>query len=167
MNIQSQLTRIFGVGPSGIVVTIFLWITFFWGGNMIGLPEMKIGNTARLIFLLVLLIDAVYLLGSGTVNLVKNEWGNKLITDGPFQFIRHPLYSALIYSATGSLALWQYSWGLLVSVLPVSLFWSWNVIKEEKYMINKFGKEYKNYMETTGQFLPSWKALKEETEKEV
>ncbi len=167
MNTKLELKRIFGVGPFGIIITVMIWFIFFWGGKSIGLPQINIGKTVRLIILLMLLSDAVYLLGSGAFVLAKNEWGNKLVMRGPFQYIRHPFYSALIYSATGSLSLWQYSWGLLVSVLPIALFWSWLVINEENYMINKFGKEYQNYMEKTGQFLPSWKALKKETEKEV
>ncbi len=31
-------------------------------------------------------------------------------------------------------------------------------------MLDRFGKNYEDYMKKTGQFLPSWKALKEEAE---
>jgi protein-S-isoprenylcysteine O-methyltransferase Ste14 len=49
-------------------------------------------------------------------------------------------------------------------VVVLALIWSLLVQKEEQYMLDKFGKTYRDYIEKTGQFLPSWKALKKETE---
>jgi len=36
-----------------------------------------------------------------------------------------------------------------------------NVDIEENDMLNKHGRTYQDYMNRTGQFLPSWKAMKE------
>ena len=54
-----------------------------------------------------------------------------------------------------------YSWGLIISVILITVIWSWLVQYEEADMLNKFGDEYISYMEQTGQFLPSWKAMKD------
>ena len=53
------------------------------------------------------------------------------------------------------------SWTIIISVIPISMFWSWLVTIEENDMLNKHGKIYQDYMDRTGQFLPSWKAMKE------
>ena len=112
----------------------------------------------------ILAIDALYLLFGSVLSLPIQERGKTLSTTGPYKYIRHPLYSAIIYSITGLLALWFESWLLLFSVVVLTLIWSFLVQKEEQYMLDKFGKTYKDYIEKTGQFLPSWKALKKETE---
>jgi protein-S-isoprenylcysteine O-methyltransferase Ste14 len=77
-----------------------------------------------------------------------------LITTGPYQFVRHPIYSAFIWSGTGIMALTYKSWLLIIFVIPIHIFWVWHVQKEEKHMIDKFGSAYKDYINTTGQFFP-------------
>ena len=110
------------------------------------------------------MIDALYLIVGGNYYLGKSDHGKEIAKQGPFQFIRHPIYSAWIFSFTGILAMIFYSWTLIVSAIPLTILWSWLVQREETDMINKFGDEYKLYMEKTGQFLPSWKAMRESIE---
>jgi len=148
-----------GVGPTGILMTLLVWSGFYYGGRALDLPPMSVYPILRLLLLIMFLADAIYLVGGGIYALRTQGWGEKLITSGPFLFVRHPLYSALIYSATGSLALWQYSWSVLVAVIPLSFLWSWLVSFEEQKMIEKFGREYEDYCLTTGQFFPSLKHL--------
>ncbi len=164
MSVKTQYKRIFGAGPTGIAITGIIWFVFYFAEKALGIPPINMSTTFRMIGLVVLLLDAVYLFGGGIFVLFKNGWGNTLVTDGPFQFIRHPFYSALIYSATGSLALWLYSWGLILSVIPLTIFWSWNVIREENYMLKKFGDKYRRYMEVTGQFFPMRKYFDRENQ---
>ena len=125
---------------------------------------MYINPTFRTILMVILAIDALYLLFGSALSLPIKERGKTLVTTGPYKYIRHPLYSAFIYSMTGLLALWFESWFLLFSVVVLALIWSLLVQKEEQYMLDKFGKTYRDYIEKTGQFLPSWKTLKKETE---
>ena len=77
-----------------------------------------------------------------------------MITKGPYQFVRHPVYAAFIWSGTGIMAMTYKSWLLIVFVIPIHIFWAWHVQKEEKHMIDKFGSAYADYIKTTGQFFP-------------
>lgn len=95
-----------------------------------------------------------------------SERGRSVVKKGPYRFVRHPIYSAFIYSITGFLALLFQTWSLVICVVPLALFWSWHVRSEEERMIKTFGDEYKNYMADTGQFLPSLKSLKKVEEHE-
>ena len=143
------------------MMTLLVWSGFYYGGRALGLPPMSIHPVLRFILLLMFLIDAAYLVIGGLYTLAKNNWGQKLITTGPFLFVRHPLYSALIYSATGALALSLYSWSLLVAAVPLSFYWSWLVTKEERFLKEVFGEEYERYCATTGQFFPSFKNIED------
>jgi len=147
-------------------MTLILWLGTGALEKIISFPKMNINPTFRTILMVILAIDALYLLFGGVLSLPIpiQERGKTLVTTGPYKYIRHPLYSAFIYSMTGLLALWFESWFLLFSVVVLALIWSLLVQKEEQYMLDKFGKTYRDYIEKTGQFLPSWKALKKETE---
>jgi len=145
-------------------MTLILWLGTGALEKIISFPKMNINPTFRTILMVILAIDALYLLFGGVLSLPIKERGKTLVTTGPYKYIRHPLYSAFIYSMTGLLALWFESWFLLFSVVVLALIWSFLVQKEEQYMLDKFGKTYRDYIEKTGQFLPSWKALKKETE---
>jgi protein-S-isoprenylcysteine O-methyltransferase Ste14 len=77
-----------------------------------------------------------------------------LVTNGPFKYVRHPMYAAqipLILSWLPASANWLIGLpgligGLLVFVLRIP--------QEEKVMLERFGKEYQDYMDRTRRFLP-------------
>jgi protein-S-isoprenylcysteine O-methyltransferase Ste14 len=159
VNLPGVLKRIFGIGPLGNFATILVWYLSYSIDRATGISPIPINKTFRIILLIIFLSDAIYLVFGGVYQLIENGWGKQLIKTGPFRLIRHPLYSAVIYSGTGALAVFLYSWIILAAVLPISLLWSWLVQKEEEELVNKFGSEYLEYIEMTGQFLPSLKKI--------
>jgi protein-S-isoprenylcysteine O-methyltransferase Ste14 len=157
---KTAFRRIFGMGPFVIIATALIWVLTYTFEAAAGIPQITINNSFRLLLLIIFITDAVYLFFGALYQLVKNGWGKSLIQTGPYRLIRHPLYSAIIYSGTGILAMVLYSWTILISVLPISLLWAWLVQNEEAQLINKFGANYTRYMEMSGQFLPSFKKLR-------
>ncbi len=128
---------------------------------------MIVSPTFRIALMAIFMVDALYLLIGGNYYLGKSGRGKVITKEGPYQFIRHPIYSVWIFSFTGILAMIFYSWGLIVSAIPITIIWSWLVQREESDMLNKFGDEYLSYMKQTGQFLPSWRAMKENMEEKI
>ena len=164
MNQKTKIQEFFGIGSFGGIITIFIWFFVHYFELVLKLPEMAINPTFRIVLMAVFMSDALYLLIGGNYYLSKSGRGKEIAKQGPFQFIRHPIYSVWIFSFTGILAMIFYSWGLIISVIPIAIIWSWLVQREETDMLNKFGVDYISYVEKTGQFLPSWKALKESSE---
>lgn len=158
---NKQFWQLFGIGPFGIVVTILIWFIVYYIESILKVPKMIIHPTFRTALMAIFMIDALYLLIGGNYYLAKGGHGKEIVKQGPFQFIRHPIYSVWIFSFTGILAMIFYSWGLIISVIPITIIWSWLVQREETDMLNKFGDKYKVYMEQTGQFLPSWRAMRD------
>jgi len=161
VNQKNEIRQIFGIGPFGIIITILIWFLVHYFEIVFNVPKMIIHPTFRIVLMAIFIGDAFYLLISGNYYLGKSGRGKEIAKHGPFQFIRHPIYSVWIFSFTGILAMIFYSWGLIISAIPISLVWSWLVQREETEMLGRFGSEYISYMEQTGQFLPSWKAMKE------
>jgi len=78
----------------------------------------------------------------------------ELVTDGPYRWIRHPMYSAFFILHIAAFLLTA-NWfiGLTwMGGLTVIIFL--RVKREEEMLISAFGSEYLSYMKKTGRFLP-------------
>lgn len=122
MNLKLELKRLFCVGPIGFLLTIIIWVGAIKLENAMDIPKMIINPTFKNFLLIIFLIDAVYLFLGSQLTLKPKERGKVLITHGPFRYIRHPIYSAIIFSGSGIMAVWNESWIVLTFVLPLSLF---------------------------------------------
>ncbi|MEM7401763.1 MAG: isoprenylcysteine carboxylmethyltransferase family protein [Pseudomonadota bacterium] len=76
----------------------------------------------------------------------------KLITNGPYKFIRHPMYSALIIMMIG-IALYNFHLMNLFGVTMVIFAVISKANEEEKLLLIKF-PEYDKYQSSTKRFFP-------------
>ena len=85
---------------------------------------------------------------------VAIQEGHKLITHGPYRWVRHPAYLGVIGVVLG--ISWVFA-NLLVGIL-VSLFvWIWmetRIFEEEKLLMTEFGEPYSQYRSRTDKWLP-------------
>jgi protein-S-isoprenylcysteine O-methyltransferase Ste14 len=78
---------------------------------------------------------------------------NVVITGGPYSWIRHPLYMALMLFFIGLSLVSGFSLFLLLASLSIPFFNN-AARKEEAIMVQHFGDEYSEYMKCTGRFFP-------------
>ena len=84
---------------------------------------------------------------------------HRLVTNGPYKWIRHPMYVVLflflisVGLATASTLI------AVLNILLVAVFYR-RISKEEEMMIERFGDEYRMYMRHTGRFWPIIKRSK-------
>ena len=82
---------------------------------------------------------------------------HKLITNGIFGYVRHPMYaSQWIWVIAQPLLLQNWIAGFL-NLLVFILFYTLRVRAEEKMMLDTFGDEYREYMNKTGAVFPKGK----------
>lgn len=74
----------------------------------------------------------------------KNFKG-QLVTEGVFQYIRHPHYTSLIIIGFG-LALFFYSLAALFIAFIAIPIMIWSIIDEEKLLKKQYGEKYIQYM---------------------
>ena len=146
--------QLFGSGPTGVLATVLIWIFALNIGRFFQISPINMNDTFRWVLIIFFIIDAGVMVLWSQIALNPNKRGKELVTSGPFRLVRHPLYTAVIWSGTGLFAISQLSWAVVLSVIPVHFFWIWQIKGEEDFMIEKFGDGYKKYMETTGQFFP-------------
>lgn len=76
-----------------------------------------------------------------------------LVTNGPYRWVRHPIYSNYFLWATAFFLI-SANW-LIGAIWLVFAFAAASIIGlEEAALIEKFGDSYRNYMRRTGRFLP-------------
>ena len=85
--------------------------------------------------------------------LFKFEKTTELVTKGIFKYIRHPLYSSLIFLTWGIYIKHPTVIMAFVALLSSLLLW-FTAIGDEKECIAYFGDSYREYMAGTKRFIP-------------
>jgi len=85
--------------------------------------------------------------------LYQFEKTSKLIDTGIFKYIRHPLYSSLLFLTWG-IFLKNTTNMLLIVSLASSVFHYLTAIFDEKECIQYFGSQYSEYMKRSKRFIP-------------
>jgi protein-S-isoprenylcysteine O-methyltransferase Ste14 len=99
-------------------------------------------------------------LGRNVSETVLTKRDHELVMEGPYRWVRHPLYAAgvLLLVAT---AFMNKSWLLLsLAVLATILVGAIVVPAEERRLLDKFGERYREYMNETGRFLPPFRVTR-------
>jgi len=79
---------------------------------------------------------------------------HKLITSGPYKYIRHPSYTAVLITFLGfGLSLCNYL-SLVVLVITVLIAYIRRIKIEEKILQNQFGKLYEDYKQKSWALIP-------------
>jgi len=87
--------------------------------------------------------------------------GHTLVTDGPYRFVRHPMYAAIFLIGVG-ISLLSANWIVASSyMLPTTSLYLFRVSDEEEMMIRQFGNEYREYIRNTNRLIPKLRILRD------
>jgi protein-S-isoprenylcysteine O-methyltransferase Ste14 len=141
---------------------LILWLTplvYLINPNWMNWSKIGLPNSIRWlgVGLGILCVLGIYWLfssiGSGISPTSATRQEHKLVTSGPYRWVRHPLYTvgASLFIAFGMMA---DNW--FIATLGVFAFIGMAIRtpKEEANLIEKFGDEYREYMKHTGRFFP-------------
>ena len=99
-------------------------------------------------------------LGNNVTPTVVTRQEHQLVTEGPYRWIRHPLYTfgfLAIFASAITLDNWFLILTGLVTINAILL----RTPLEEAKLVEKFGDEYRRYMKRTGRYLPRFRASRE------
>jgi len=82
--------------------------------------------------------------------------GTYLITNGPFAFVRNPLYvgNILLYAGAAVMSNALFPWLLIITIVWFYVQYTLIVSKEEEYLAQRFGDAYADYAAKVGRFFP-------------
>ena len=122
--------------------------------SRLGLPEwvrwLGVGIGVLCIGLIYWLFSSI---GSGITPTSATRKQHTLITNGPYRWVRHPLYTvgASMFIAFGMMA---NNWFIATLGVLTFILMAIRTPREEANLIEKFGNEYREYMKRTGRFFP-------------
>lgn len=155
--IVAMAFEMFGIPMSMYIIAWLFGSTLpdgiLWGHTLIG----YIGLTGMYISL-PLIACGILLVVLGWKEVYKRYWSKEtgqgeLITNGVYNYIRHPQYTGFLMITLGMLFDW--------ATLPMLIMWPIMAVlyyrlavREEKDMLAEFGQKYADYMARTGRLLP-------------
>lgn len=118
-------------------------------------PELRAAGAALLAVLLAVRLWATrYMGGAARVHARKAQQQRVLLTDGPFAWVRNPLYLANSFGLAGACLLFGPPW-LAALALATSLLWYRAIIGwEEQILSGLYAAEYRDYLARVPRLLP-------------
>ena len=93
------------------------------------------------------------ILGSNWSAAVTIKENHTLIRRGPYQIVRHPIYTGLLLGLTGTSFVYGYT-RCFVGVLVVGLAFWLKSQTEEQFMVQQFGQQYLEYRREVRALIP-------------
>jgi protein-S-isoprenylcysteine O-methyltransferase Ste14 len=91
----------------------------------------------------------------GTVSRTRSQsTGQKLITEGPFSYVRNPLYVGNLGITAGFAIFGGVAWIFLVTVALFAIQYFFIIRYEENLLTEKFGQEYTEYKREVPRWIP-------------
>ena len=155
---KKETLPLYGIGPYLIfpmlIISVLGLILTYYG--MILVYKIDALNWLLIGLGIILLLDGI-LIWFAAFKLSKiqsNIRNDRLVTDGVYSLVRHPIYSAWLQISTAFIL---FSQNIYLFVLPI-IFWvilSVVMVKtEEKWLTEKFGDDYLEYCQITNRFVP-------------
>jgi protein-S-isoprenylcysteine O-methyltransferase Ste14 len=141
------------------IVWLFISNYPFWFDNPLGLKQIV--SWSFLLVSIYLVVDGVILMKTigkpktarEENSLYEFEKTTQLVDQGIFKYIRHPLYSSLLFLTWGIFL--KNTTGLLfLTAILSTIFLFLTAITDEKECINFFGEKYIEYMKRSKRFVP-------------
>ena len=92
-------------------------------------------------------------LGTSYTATLKTMEGHRLVAQGIYRWIRHPMYASFFAILMADFLLTA-NWLIGLLGLVYSLLIVERVSHEERMMLDTYGEEYRHYMRRTGRFFP-------------
>jgi len=152
--------RLIGIQSLLLTISLIIIIVYIINPSWVSWSTIRIGEPIRWLGGIIgilstgLLVWSHSVLGKNFFGGMKIRAGHKLIKEGPYQWIRHPIYTAFIGIGIGFLLLtgnWLIG-GAWLSSITIALMT--RLKAEEEMMVEQFGDDYVSYQEETGKFFP-------------
>ncbi len=131
------------------------WIAW----SQVELPQwMRFGGAGLGVAAIGLFVWMFKHLGANVTATAQTRPDAQLVTTGPYRWIRHPMYAfGLIWFL--AIVVLTASWFIAVTSAAGFSFLLIRCRREEANLIEKFGDEYRAYMQRTDRFIPRYRAF--------
>ena len=134
------------IGGTGVVTASLA--EFYLRPHPVGAAWIAVGTSIGLMSFLIRGWAAARLGPFWTMHIAIGE-GQPLVREGPYSWVRHPVYLAAALELVGAMVVLKSWWGLAAFWALFAPAVSLRIVLEERAMIAHFGDTYRSYMTTT------------------
>jgi len=98
-------------------------------------------------------IWARIILGANWSGVVSVKENHVLVRRGPYQIVRHPIYAGGLLAMLGTALVYGQA-ACFLAVLLAFMGWWFKARREEQFMLQEFGEQYRLYRERVKQLIP-------------
>lgn len=127
---------------------ILEWAIIIEVGFLFPHPKLPFSLISRIFGIVLIMVGFFIRRAASSINkqfLQPKEKIERLAATGIYSKIRHPCYTGFIFYYFGCLFIFGFL-SMLVPIFVFSYIFYGSAIKEEKFLINRFGKDYEEYM---------------------
>lgn len=135
----------FSFGLFMYLLSTFLPVGFFDFFGREVLAKVLMGMAVLIVFMALFL----FYRSKTTVDPTNPSKSSSLVTKGIYQFSRNPMYLAMLLILLAAGLKFGNAFNTLVAAGFVAYMNRFQIIPEEKILLNKFGKEYSDYISRT------------------
>jgi len=151
-----------GIGTIAFFLESFLYVYLtFSNGNLLpriflGFGGIQISALEPFGLLVMVLGYAIFIWSVIVRGRYATSWqmpkDHKLVDWGPYRYVRHPSYLGYFLMFMGFLLLWQN----VLAIIPLLAIPAYVLItrREEEMLVARFGKQYLQYQNNVGRFVP-------------
>jgi protein-S-isoprenylcysteine O-methyltransferase Ste14 len=147
-----------GIRLSGLLILgstiVGLWKPAWFGWALHPIPTgVRWVGVACFACAVAWLIWMLHALGRNLTDTVVTRRNAHFVDHGPYRFVRNPMYTGLLMLGM-SLGLALGTWLLPIAACIVFTLLALRTRTEERYLIERFGDQYRDYMKRVGRFFP-------------
>ena len=83
----------------------------------------------------------------------------KVITDGPYAFVRHPMYLGSFLIGLGATIILLNFYTVLLYIILYQIWYGYQIKIEQEKLLSHFGQDYTDYSETTPSMFPNFRSI--------
>ncbi len=136
------------------IITFFQFRNIFlWNEIILHTPSVEYIGVIILVLSLLFAIWARVVLGRNWSGAIQKVEGQRLVCNGPYKYIRNPIYTGIVCGFFGTFITFG-TIASLVGFIIILFIYIIKISKEQKFLIEEFGEEYKKYITKSWALIP-------------
>jgi protein-S-isoprenylcysteine O-methyltransferase Ste14 len=137
----------------GGALILFLALGWFWPMPILGHSMALWSGLALVVFAVAIAMWGRRTMHAAGTNISPLRPATAFVTTGPFRFSRNPLYVALTLLYLGLTLAFNTWWGIVILAPLLVVLHYGVVLREERYLEQKFGETYQEYRSSVRRYL--------------